>query len=307
MDTTSQRDTRAITTTPTPADLDLLRRICAHTGLDADAAQPIRLAANHLWSAGDVVIRIGRPGLQEVAAKEIAVARWLTANRIRTARPYPGLPQAVAIEDRAVTFWHKIDAQRPGTPAELAAALAQIHALPVPHFLHQHHFNPLDRHLRRLERLTILGPSDHAWISRHLHRLHAAWNAVPAHLSHVPLHGDASTSNLVVDTAGRPHLIDFESSTSGHIGWDLIPLLSSLLTYNDSRRADYDAFTTAYGLDITTLPHWELMLDVYDSKAATWALDIASRNPALAPLALHRLHCLQGHYGLRPWNWEPVR
>lgn len=62
-----------MTTTHTGESFAVLEEVADAAGLSADGAEPIRLAENDLWKlSNDVVVRIARPGQDEVAAREVA-------------------------------------------------------------------------------------------------------------------------------------------------------------------------------------------------------------------------------------------
>lgn len=107
------------------------RDILRTAGLAQDA-EMLALGENAVFADGGLVIKVGRaPELLERAERELSVAGWLAEAGIpavRAAEPSPRLA-----DGHPVTLWHRLpDAVRPAEPADLAALLRSVHALPAP-------------------------------------------------------------------------------------------------------------------------------------------------------------------------------
>jgi hypothetical protein len=77
--------------------------------------RPVRASANHVFRAGDVVVRVA-PRSADVAS-QVALARWLIGEGFRVPAP---LADAVAVEGAAVSLWEHVDAD-PVSPDRLRA------------------------------------------------------------------------------------------------------------------------------------------------------------------------------------------
>ncbi|MGY2061319.1 phosphotransferase, partial [Nocardia gipuzkoensis] len=113
--------------------LSVLKAACAAVGLDPAGAELLRLSENAIYKLPDgVVVRISRPGQQAAAQREVDVARWLEASGVRAVQVVSEIEQPVDVDGRAVTFWQELPAHHHGTPAQVAGALKQLHALTPP-------------------------------------------------------------------------------------------------------------------------------------------------------------------------------
>ncbi|MFK0194027.1 phosphotransferase enzyme family protein [Kitasatospora sp. NPDC090308] len=287
----------------TPAAL--LAEACAAAGRPSTGARLIRAGENTLWRLpGGVVARIGRPGQLAVAAKELAVADWLHRHRVPAVRPlgHPAAP--LAVHGRPVTFWHELPPHRPGTPVELATALRRLHRLPPP----PAGLGALDPFVRLPERIAAaaLDEPGRRRLRSHLAELRTAWSelALPARPPHL-VHGDAWSGNLAV-TATAAHLLDFERTALGPAEWDLTTTAVGRHTFGTVPPGTYDAFCAAYGADVTEWPGYPVLRDIRELRLTCYAWQQAGADPRHRAEARHRLACLFGEHGPRPWGWTAL-
>ncbi|WP_157172609.1 hypothetical protein [Nocardia exalbida] len=72
-------------------------------------------------------------------------------------------------------------------------------------------------------------------------------------------------------------------------------------------KEEYDDFAEAYGFDVTTWEGFELLRDIREMRMTCMAVQTAAETPSYAPQAQHRLDCLRGRLGFRPWRgWTPI-
>ncbi|BAJ30043.1 MULTISPECIES: aminoglycoside phosphotransferase family protein [Kitasatospora] len=287
----------------TPAAL--LAEACAAAGRPSAGAQLIRAGENTLWRLpGGVVARIGRPGQLATAAKELAIAHWLRGHRVPAVRPLAGQPAPHAVRGRPVTFWHELPPHRPGTAVELATALRRLHRLPPP----EGGLGPLDPFVRLPERIDAapLDAPDRRRLHARLADLRTAWHelALPARQSTV-VHGDAWSGNLAV-TATAAHLLDFERTALGPVEWDLTTTAVGRHTFGAVPPETYAAFCAAYGADVTEWPGYPVLRDIRELRLTCYAWQQAGADPRHRAQARHRLACLFGAHGPRPWGWAPL-
>jgi hypothetical protein len=69
--------------------------------------------------------------------------------------------------------------------------------------------------------------------------------------------------------------------------------------------AEYQEFVTAYGHDIMEWDGFELLRDVREFRMTSWLAQLAAEQPRLQEQAAHRVACLRGKFGERPWlGWS---
>ncbi|MGK4583988.1 phosphotransferase enzyme family protein [Kitasatospora sp. HPMI-4] len=296
----------------TTASHALLLRACEATGLPAAhavGAEPMRLGENEIWRlAHGIVARISRTGQSDAAAREIAVARWLNALGLPAVRPLDGIPGPVEVDGRPVTFWHRLPPHRPAWAAELALILRRLHSLPrPPESLRLTRLDPFVRLAERIDGATTLAGSERSWLRHRLAGLNAAWSAgPPPGLPETVVHGDAWGGNVAV-TSDAAYLLDFERTGLGPPEWDLVSTAVDHRTFGLLTDAEYAAFCTAYGCDVTDWPGYPLLSSVRELRAVCYALQHAAADPPRhREQAHHRLACLQGRRGPRPWHWTPL-
>lgn len=62
-----------------------------------------------------------------------------------------------------------------------------------------------------------------------------------------------------------------------------------------------------YGHDVTEWAGFELLRDIREFRMTTMTVQAASANPAWREQALHRLACIRGEPGPRPWSgWRAL-
>lgn len=65
------------------------------------------------------------------------------------------------------------------------------------------------------------------------------------------------------------------------------------------------AYCRTYGHDVTTWEGFEILRDIRELRMTTMAAQVAEKNPSTYPQFAHRLACLQGRNGPRPWEgWQ---
>ena len=288
------------------ASREHLRAACEAAGL-SEQAELIRLGENAMWRVPSLglVARIARDGQHQAAAREVRVASWLAASGIPAVRPSSELPQALDVGGRAVTWWHDLGPHRPGTVVELAGLLRRLHSLPVPVDLD---LGCVDAFVRLDDRIgqTDLDPRQRAWLHNHLAHLRAAWAALPESAPHVVVHGDAWAGNVAVTPDGTAHLLDFERTAVGPREWDLASTAVACKTSGTVSEEDYQSYCRAYGCDVTDWPGYPTLRGARELRLAAFAAQVAVQHPAAHDHAVHRVECLQGLHGPRPWFWSPV-
>ncbi|CCA59006.1 MULTISPECIES: phosphotransferase family protein [Streptomyces] len=296
-----------MTTTDIEASRALLAEAAAARGFSAQGATLIRLAENAIWRlTADIVVRIARPGQEAAAAREVAVARWLSAAGVPTVEPL-AIDQPVLAGGRAATFWALLPPHEAGTEADLAGLLAQLHSLPVPTFAIGR-LNPFVRIKERLVASRAVSEEDRAWLLSHLRELEGQWQSLPGSRGDCVVHGDAWTGNCAVIKGPfrRAVLLDYERTSLGPPEWDLTSTAIEVDTFGSLSAEKYRVFCDQYGYDVMDWAGYPTLRGIRELRLVTFALQIADLDPSARSEAHGRVDCLRGRRGPRPWGWNAV-
>jgi aminoglycoside phosphotransferase len=289
--------------------LTVLNQASAAVGLNSDGAEVIRLAENAIYRLrGGVVARIARAGQSLAAAKEVNVARWLEDSDVPAVRVIRDIDQPVHVDARAVTFWHELPAHQYGTTTNVAAVLRELHKLPEPETFELPELAPFVRLAQRIESASTISADDQGWLLGRLSDLQAAYGDLPPGLPRCVVHGDAWTGNVVVTAGKTSVLLDLERCALGPPEWDLV---STAVTYVTTAKIDakeWAVYCETYGYDVTVWEGFEVLRDIRELRQTTMAVQVANTDPErYAAQAAHRLACLRGQLGPRPWSgWWAV-
>lgn len=256
------------------------REVLAAAGL-ADGAELLALGENAVFAAGGLVVKVGRDATRETelldrARREVAIASWLAERGIPAVRP--AQEEARSVDGHPVTLWHRLpDAVRPAEPADLASLLRLVHELSSPAF-------PLPRRelLGGVERwLRIAGdaidPADAAYLRERRDGFAASSAALVPRLPVGPIHGDALPRNVHVGPRG-PVLVDLETFSADFREHDLVVMALSRDRYGVAAEA-YDAFTAAYGWDVTEWEGCAVLRGARETASCAWVAQHAPTNP----------------------------
>ena len=286
----------------------LLKEACAQVGLFADDAELIRQGENTLYRLpGQVVVRIAREGQVDAAKKEVAVSRWMASVGVKAVEALADVEQPIILDNRPVTFWRELPYHRHGEPPEVAAALKQLHAAPVPTDLNLAGLAPFVRLAERIEGASTLSDDDRGWLRGRLDELREAYAHLPAGLPKSVIHGDAWAGNVVVTEDGDTILLDLERCSIGPPEWDLVSTAIRRSTFGTMSADEYDDFAHAYGYDVMQWSGFETLRNIRELRVTCYAAQRASENPAMRDEAALRVACLRGERGPRPWPaWKPL-
>ncbi|MFD4441944.1 phosphotransferase enzyme family protein [Nocardia sp. NPDC058519] len=283
------------------------REACATAGFENPRLVPIKVAENGIYRLADqqVVVRVARIGQAEAASRELMVARWLQANGVAAVEPAGSRADFVDVDGRPVTFWRELGPHRPGTEQEIATALRTLHGLSAPEFLSE--VQPFVRLDERIDAGSTLTPGDRQWLRDQLSELRAGWKELAPGQPRGPIHGDAWAGNVVTTEAGVTTFLDLERASIGPPEWDLTSTAIKHSSFGWIPEQRYESFWRAYGYDVTTWPGFALLRDIRELRMTCMAVQSAGSKPEHAAQALHRLDCLRGRVGPRPWSsWEPI-
>lgn len=281
--------------------------VAAHVGTTADNAHLIRVGENAIYRLrSGVVARIARVDQLATAHKEIAVARWLAEVGMPAVRPIDDIDQPIVVHGHPVTFWHELPSHQPAGRVELAAVLRALHSLPRPTFdLPQ--LDPFEHLADRIDGAAALGDSDREFLRNRLAELTTRYTSLPAGLPQCVVHGDAWPGNIARTEDGSLLVLDLERVAIGRPEWDLLHTAISYATVGALRDQEYQDFCRTYGLDVTGWPGYPVLRDIREIRLACFAAQIATDDPRQQQQATHRLACLRGDLGPRPWpGWTTV-
>ncbi|MEU5183605.1 aminoglycoside phosphotransferase family protein [Streptomyces longwoodensis] len=256
------------------------REVLAGAGVlpgPAGDARLLALGENAVFAAGDLVVKVGRDAeLLDRARRELDIARWLAGAGVPAVRA--AQPEARLVAGHPVTVWHRLpDAVRPAGPADLAALLRRVHALPAPPFA----LPPRDL-LSGVERwLRLAGgaidPADAAYLRERRDGFAAAAAALTPHLPPGPIHGDALPRNVHIGPDG-PVLVDLETFSADLREHDLVVMALSHDRYGLPAE-DHDAFTRTYGWDVREWDGCAVLRGARETASCAWVAQHAPSNP----------------------------
>jgi aminoglycoside phosphotransferase (APT) family kinase protein len=252
---------------------------------------------------GGVIVRVSRTGQMGAATREVDMARWLKSNGISAVTPLD-VVQPIEVEGRPVTFWCELPEHRPGRPAEVARMLRALHDLVVPVEFTLGQLDPFVRLDERLSVADTISAADRAWLEVHLAELRQAMDALPVGRGACVVHGDAWAGNVVVTGSGDVVLLDLERCSWGPPEWDLVSTAMKWTSFASISMSEYRAFCRVYGYDVTQWSGYDVLRDVRELRMCSYVLQLASAGvQGSRAEAEHRVRCLRGDRGPRPWRW----
>ncbi|MFD5141966.1 phosphotransferase enzyme family protein [Streptomyces sp. NPDC058401] len=248
------------------------------TRAGSPAPRLLALGENAVFALDDgLVAKVGREAaLLPRAELELKVAGWLAESgvpAVRAAEPRPRL-----VDGHPVTLWHRLpDAVRPAGPADLAALLRRIHALPAPPFAlpPRDLLGGVERWLRLAE--GAIDPADAAYLRARRDGYAAQVAALTPHLEPGPIHGDALPRNVHVGPAG-PVLVDLETVSADLREHDLVVMALSRDRYG-LPYSSYEEFTAAYGWDVRDWKGCAILRGARETASCAWVSQHAPANP----------------------------
>ncbi|WP_432125093.1 phosphotransferase family protein [Streptomyces sp. C10-9-1] len=283
----------------------VVEQACSTVGLDSGGAEPLRLAENQIWRLPGrrVIVRVAPEGQSAAAAREVRVARWLARKGIAAVRVID-VEQPVQAAGRPVTFWVDLPPREHGSVEDIARLLAQLHSLPLPD-IDLGYLDPFVRVGERLQAATTIRDDDRKWLYG-LHRdLAAAWAERPAGLPDRTVHGDAWPGNIVRTVEGVL-MMDLERFSVGPPEWDLVSTAVRARTTGAVSEHEYAQFCATYGYDVTEWEGYRVLAGARELRMATYAAQYAADNEEWISQAQHRIDCLRGRSGPRPWSWRGI-
>ncbi|ANZ36002.1 hypothetical protein BBK82_07890 [Lentzea guizhouensis] len=285
---------------------DVLTIAARKAGVPTAEATLIRDGTNVIYEmASGVVARVGPPGSQLVAARQIQASRWLADAGIAVVRAVDDIDQPTVVRTRPVTWWVQLPDHRHATPAELGAVLGRLHALDVPESPSFPVVDPFEGLGESIDGGTALSEDDRAWLRDLAERLHGEYSALIPSLPRCVIHGDAWQGNVVVPRAGgTPVLLDLDHVGIGLREWDLVSLAVDYTDFARLTDSDYQAFVDAYGgYDMTAWSGYRTLATIRELRWTAFVLGKAKTSTEATQQVRHRVACLRGEIE-RPWSWS---
>ncbi|MFI9599497.1 phosphotransferase [Streptomyces sp. NPDC052043] len=256
------------------------REVLDETGVLSGPARDARLLAlgeNAVFAAGDLVVKVGRDAeLWDRARRELRTALWLAEAGVPAVRA--AAAEAILVEGHPVTVWRRMpDPVRPAEPADLAALLRLVHALPAPDFElpPRELLGGVERWLRLAG--DAIDPADAAYLRERRDGFAAAAAALTPQLPPGPIHGDALPRNVHVGPDG-PVLVDLETFSFDLREHDLVVLALSRDRYGLPAEA-YGSFTATYGWDVREWEGCAVLRGARETASCAWVAQHAPSNP----------------------------
>jgi aminoglycoside phosphotransferase (APT) family kinase protein len=250
-----------MTTTKT---LAVLHEACSRTGLDASNAVPLHehAATLYLFEAQRVVVRLNHDVDDRRRARTVVeLTRWLTRQDFPSVAPRD-VEQPFDVDNYTVTLWRYYPQHDRPKPAadHLGAMLRQLHTLPTPP-VELPPYQPLKNLSDSVAASTSLSAYDRVWLLTRRIELLGEYEQLDFPLGYGWIHGDAYPGNTLWDN-DRALLGDWDEVGTGPRELDLVN------THQGARfgrpQAERDAFTTAYGYDITAWPGFPVLREMRD-------------------------------------------
>jgi aminoglycoside phosphotransferase (APT) family kinase protein len=268
------------------------RMACRASGLPDRSLAPLHHHATSVFlvDAEDVVVRVSPISQQQNLATAVSLTRWLVANGFPATEP-ADLPQPVAYEPYAVTFWQHYPQPAHGRPptGRLGGLLRALHSLPAPPVTLPQ-YQPLASLKTAVESSTYLASDQQTWLMERRHELLNAYGELEFPLGYGHIHGDAYPGNALWDGQGV-RLGDWDEAAFGPREIDLANTFQGVRFGRTS--AELDDFSLQYGYDISQWPGLPVLVGIRDLHTLGSFIRRADRGDAAAANQLsHRLQTL---------------
>ncbi|MGH3974598.1 MAG: phosphotransferase [Pseudonocardiaceae bacterium] len=283
--------------------LAVLNEACSRTSLDPSVAAPLHqhAATLYLFKTDRVVVRLNQDSDDRARAGTVVeLTRWLTRQGFPSVAPID-VEQPIDVDDYTITFWRYYPQNDRPKPAagHLGAMLRQLHALPAPP-VELRQYQPLKNFGNSAGASIALSAHDRAWLLDRRAELLGEYEHLDFPLGSGWIHGDAYPGNTLWD-GDRVLLGDWDEVGTGPRELDLVN------THQGARfgrtPAERDAFTGAYGYDVTAWPGFPVLREMRDLHTLGSYIRLADSGNEQAALELRfRIGTLQRGDANAQWN-----
>ena len=236
-----------------------------------------------------VVVKIARRGsrLADVQ-RTVHFVRWLMSRGFPTVPLHKAAEQPLDVDGHAVTFWDYLpQPDNPVSAAQIAGPLHALHNLPTPP-LALRPMNTVAAIRSSLSATTWLPTESLTFLSQRVDQLENELADVTYALPPAVLQGDPQHRNALHQNHGRAVLCDWDTVAFGQPEWDLTTVEIHCRRFGYGP-AHYQAFSDAYGFDVTAWPGYPILRDLRELRMITTNAKKAPLAPATMPELLHRI------------------
>jgi Ser/Thr protein kinase RdoA (MazF antagonist) len=221
-----------------------------------DSVQPLRASANHVFRAGEVVVRVA-PQSADVSS-QVALARWLVAEGFPVAAP---LADAELAGGAKVSLWEYIrpDENRPIDFSQLGEVIARLHRVAPARledvvglpFFGDAAWLAVETRLAQMQAAGLVEAGELAALRRACDRVRG-WHERAREHALVVCHGDVHPLNVVMKREDVV-IVDWDSVCLGPPAWDHAALISWAERWGGAPET-YRDFARGYGADLRESP-----------------------------------------------------
>ncbi|WP_051713329.1 aminoglycoside phosphotransferase family protein [Spirillospora albida] len=282
-----------------------LDEVRARYGAPVDDAHLIRQHSNAavaLPSAGLLVRIAGRGKLDRIAVS-MAVTRWLADRGYPAVEPAADEPLVVG--EQVVSVWRLLDVQadEPGSAADLGRLLRELHDLPAPPVGLPDLRDPLGSVAAAVQdHPGGMTDQDRVWLMARIDALRESWTDLQPTLPVGLVHGDAHSNNLMRLAAGGVVLGDWDHVSRGPREWDLVQPYYMARRFGRHDRRELDEFAEVYGWDVRGWAGFEFLVQVREVTGLSPYVRKASHDEWSRDEVAHRIATIRDHDSAAAWN-----
>ncbi|WP_225729142.1 MULTISPECIES: hypothetical protein [unclassified Nocardia] len=192
-------------------------------------------------------------------------------------------------------------------PAATAESLKHLHRLPRPRNTELAQLDPFAGMAAGIAAARILDADERNWLTGHLAELSGRWDSMPLGRPWCVIRGSAPLDELIVIDGAMVIPLALERAVIGPPEWDLVRISMELWSFGWRTAPEYAEFCQAYGQDVTRWPGCYLLRDIQEFRMVVEGTVAAAADPGLRGQSAHRLACIRGDVGPRPWpGWVSI-
>ncbi|WP_329349009.1 aminoglycoside phosphotransferase family protein [Streptomyces sp. NBC_01261] len=288
-----------MTTTVSPESA--ARMACQASGLADRSLVRLHEHATSVFLLAEegVVVRVSAISQRQQLETAVSLTRWLADNDFPATEPLD-VPQPVAYEPYAVTFWqHYPQPPKGAPPAEhLGGLLRAFHDLPAPP-LPLPKYQPLATLKTTVGSSTYLTSDQRSWLVGHREELLDAYAQLDFPLGHGHIHGDAYPGNTLWADHGV-RLGDWDEAAFGPREIDLANTFQGVRFGRSAE--ELGNFNYRYGYDIRQWPGLPVLCEIRDLHTLGSYIRRADHGDAAAAQQLsYRIETIRNHDGEARW------
>lgn len=269
-----------------------------------DPIQVLRTGANHVFRAGDAVVRVAAQSAD--VSGQVALARWLASEGFPVAAP---LADAEAVDGAKVSLWEYIDADegRPIDFEQLGEVVARLHRVAPARLEHvvelpfcgDAAWLAVDPNLALAEATNVVDADGLEALRRESIALRG-WHERARQDALVVCHGDVHPRNILM-RGDEVVIIDWDAICIGPPAWDHAALMTWAERWGGAAET-YPAFARGYGGDLRQSPLAQELAALRLLAATINMIINGAANPAHAAEAKARMRYWLGDAAAPSWT-----